>query len=1579
MYIFVFEGSFFVMKRFCRFLAVFLSLVLVLGGVGELPVRASTAFDLDPLIILNPVGHGTISGVVITDGVSSPFDANRRIPLGSSITFTHTANQGYVFYQWQVNNVISPSTNPPVTAGPGTNQITIGPLSDAHVNLATNQVVVTARFHQQTTTPPIRRTVRVYSNVVNSSEPAALVQNRTNDYAQGDTVPLYAPFRAGYSFEGWALVPPTTGITIAFQYYRSTTFIMPDPAIDVSVVANWRRLGPAPVARTISISNLPPVDNFNPAPVLGQTTSPHLRYPGDTLPLEAGSRDGFRFTGWIVQPSSATVTHPGSAAATLTLPANLNDNVIVTANWEPIDATLHQVTIANMPGGSVFGQSATPVSEVAGQQVTIITPMQRYIYVNGISHSYRFIGWELPPTVHFIGDNASPNIQFTMPNSHVIATARWARDGVPMRIVEVRDIAQVGSELGTVSLNRPVGEQVTINAGTRTGWTFTHWTVESTDTVSIVAATSSSTTFVMPPGSGNIVVRAHWRRNTNLINIINFPANATITGQGVFTNTTGTPQAPEGFNPGVTVHIDAGTKNGYDFIGWTLSSPLVNFPNINAAVASFTMPDNPVTLTANWSQTPGDSFVVTIGNNPGTTATSPRPHDQTPSGVRAVETTQVRLTAGTRAGYTFTRWRVDNGSPGNPGLTDDEMRNNSIVFDMPSNNVFITANWTRNASRITINNAPHTNNVPGQRHAPAGDPQVGTVVTLYPGDRVNDGYRFSHWSFPASGVEVLNAGIGNTGIAQFRMPNFPVTITANWTEIPPNTNPVSIQNYRYGGTELSSLTLTSLSGQAGSGSVHLPYANVNVNAGQITGYRFVRWAVITPTTNNPTLALVLNPNRTSNAINFVMPNEAVVLRAYWEPATNVVNFRHSPLITQGASAPQLPSPTPRPFGDRVYLETPARDNHIFVGWTADPATVNIVNAGTKQGTTQVPAAFFIMPDHRVTITANWQYTGVTHLAIIDPGNGEYAAEHRHAPNAQVIINAGTRPGFTFDRWEARRLSDSAPLPTGVLTNPRSADTTFRMPGHSVRITALWTPIASQLDAPTLVRVDGANITWNPANNAHAYRIYVNGLPATAPRLVSHHGVSVPITALNLGPGVHDIQVRALAGGQNANFVDSELSSPFLRHTIVAPPTAESTRPTGLSLSGATLSWNRVEGATHYFVYVNGVRRSTAIQQPAATAGSPSFNLVNLSPRLSMGGTGYDIQVRAVVPVPGGPTIESHLSEVRVFRDNLPPLPTPTNIRIVGNPTLHWDFPSGNHPNLVGFRIYVDGLATQHMVGPSARSFPIANLGLTSGTYMISVRAVGNGIGNSDSDISTVIQYVSAVLPALNTPINLNIAGHTLTWNAVPGAVGYRIYVNGQPSTAGIVGGLNFNLTQLGLGAGTHLIQVRAIGNNTTHVDSAISAFVSNVLGAQSGNTGNPNTNTNTRAASQHVVSFNPGAGTLPTGEDGLRMGESGFVINSFTNVPTRAGYTFGGWQVGSSGTAVSFPLTVTSDMTLNAIWNRVGDAAATATPAPAGSSGSGTRPNPQTGAFGVLNIVGVVVLTGISIFAVKKISGKKDK
>ena len=78
--------------------------------------------------------------------------------------------------------------------------------------------------------------------------------------------------------------------------------------------------------------------------------------------------------------------------------------------------------------------------------------------------------------------------------------------------------------------------------------------------------------------------------------------------------------------------------------------------------------------------------------------------------------------------------------------------------------------------------------------------------------------------------------------------------------------------------------------------------------------------------------------------------------------------------------------------------------------------------------------------------------------------------------------------------------------------------------------------------------------------------------------------------------------------------------------------------------------------------------------------------------------------------------------------------------------------------------------------------------------------------------------------SLPVPVGLNITGTILSWNAVNGSVGYRVYVGGQ-ARSNVITETNFNLAALGLDAGSHMVQVRAIGDGINYANSGLSATV----------------------------------------------------------------------------------------------------------------------------------------------------------
>jgi len=1538
-------------------MAMVLSLCVIFGVVGTVPVFGSaSAATRWAYVAHSSGGYIAESTYRPPGGTHGRFTRVTSVAEGGQLRVEAVAmGNYYVFSHWQINNSSFNGSNSLVGASAcptaGIRVLYLN-LNAEHFASSDNSVRVIAVFRDTRVTPPPAPPPRFMVSIGTQVAGGTVINSSNRVYFAGEVTRQinFPPAPAGATGNPTVSVL-SNGVPITPNPIinpTGITFTMPSPGANVEVIFSWAA-APGPTSFTATIHNRH-----------GQAPTTETRLAGELIDLQATSPAGYRFTHWSVDaPHSALSSNfhnLNSANTQFTMPSN---NVTIRANFE---SASNMVIINNSPNtpGATWGGS--PLQTVGGNQQygaqVLLHP--------GTKAGYNFAGWHSDDVT--IRGTAGARY-FIMPSHQVSVTAQWVPAGTPSFNVTINMNRTTSDTFVLQNVYR--GVIVPLHAENRPGYRLNNWSIVPA-TVQINNANSPNASFVMP--NSNVTVTAHWvallppmaaplpvqptAENATYANLV-----WTVDGTG-----TGPYRIYVGGQP--TTHIVNARNFDLGILGLgvgsheiqvrALADGNVNFTESELSpIRVFRVNETPQRVPLN---TPTNlslnlSNVLTWGAVSNAVAYRVYVNGRyvyTHTGTtRSVDLTTRVPAPGITAPGTHNIVVRAIAAPGSNFLDSNDSAVYTHIVQPPPGEYIVTL---RNASYWEQPTAPRF---------PVITTPVGTGNTFLPdtpivinhGTRAN--YRFTSWTSNPS----ITITTGLDGSATFIMPPFHVEITANWVRNEIDTDQVVIRNRLADSFNETPNPSARRDRQTISG---LEFAHghqhVTVDAGTIYGYYFVRWA------SNPP-GLVTEANRRNSVQTFVMPPQEVTLTALWRQVpvgTHTVSINHSPhlrsneTVVQGTVPVRLyPTPPTHTIGSTVHVHVAARPGYTFTGWSVSPAFVTLGVATATLPASAVHSASFTMPSEPVTVTANWERAANILTIANYPalgGNtprpvGQTTSGVTHAQGSYVTIAAGNRPGYSFNRWE----------PASAVMDATNPYTTLRMPNNSLTVTAHWTAQPNRLDAPINVNITGNTVSWNHVTNSTGYRIYVNGQPVTGMRPRAYGNTfNLDNLSPRLGVGTHLIQVRAIGG---TNHTDSDLS--MARSYVITPAaTPASTQPSGLSLVGSVLRWNPVEGASHYYLYVNGNRR-TGISIPQSS--NPTFNLATLNPRLAIG-VGHDIQVRASVPRAGTTNLLSNLSETRRYYNAVPPLGTPRNVRIVGNPTLMWDFDPS--PNLVGFRIYVNGQAGPQ-VGPHVRSFPIANLNLTAGEYLIGVRAIGNGSGNTDSYLSTFVQYVSTTIPNLDAPINLIINGNILTWNPVPNAVGYRVYVNGQPSTAGIIGSTSFNLVTLGLGAGTHLIQVRAIGNGTTHNDSPISAFATYVLGNQTVNPpgGNlPASNARTNNPRQYIVVFNAGDGSFPAGEDGLRMGPSGFVINSFTNTPTRAGYTFGGWQVG--GAAVSLPLTVTGDMQLNAIWNRV--------ETPATGSNIAPRGNPQTSGFGLLNIGAVVVLTALSVVAVKLLAKKKS-
>ena len=156
----------------------------------------------------------------------------------------------------------------------------------------------------------------------------------------------------------------------------------------------------------------------------------------------------------------------------------------------------------------------------------------------------------------------------------------------------------------TVTLTNTGNQNVTVDLPTSTNYIITAGEGFTNDTATL--APNGTAAFTVQPKTGlgagdySETLTISGSNNTSASVALSFEVDVklySVTVNGSYAQTTGAGSYAEG----ATVAIDAGTRSGYTFDGWT-SSDGVTFANAGSAQTTFTMSDKAVTVTANWTK-----------------------------------------------------------------------------------------------------------------------------------------------------------------------------------------------------------------------------------------------------------------------------------------------------------------------------------------------------------------------------------------------------------------------------------------------------------------------------------------------------------------------------------------------------------------------------------------------------------------------------------------------------------------------------------------------------------------------------------------------------------------------------------------------------------------------------------------------------------------------------------------------------------------------------------------------------------------------------------------------------------------
>jgi uncharacterized repeat protein (TIGR02543 family) len=688
--------------------------------------------------------------------------------------------------------------------------------------------------------------------------------------------------RTGYTFGGWDTTTAGNGTSYAVNASYSTN-------ANINLYAKW-----TPVARTVTYAL-----NSGSGTTPTQLTN---KYIGDTFTVSSASlfsRAGFAFTGW------SDGTNSYAAGATYTVASS---DVTLTAQWAGLS---YSITYA-ANGGS--GSLPTQINLSNGETFTVQT--------NSLTKTgYSFVAWN-DGTANF-----APGATYTMSTANVSLIAQWTATGY--EITYDGNGSDGGSAPATgryVTGGAPYS--VALNTFSKTGYDFTGWKTSGAvdyapgagyaTTANLVliaqwAAKTISISYNVNGGSGSAPAPANWTYNANAPASLETGTGLTKTGYtfggwaasasataGAFTGTpsasltyyavwtpisytvtyaagtngTGTVPTESGKTLGATFTLAVGTGlNRPAESGVTFSFAYWNDGTSNyAAGATYRMPSNNVTLTAQWIAI----YNVTYNANGGVTAIASE---------QKTESATITIgAAATREGYTFVKWIAQSGDQFDPAASTT----------VTATRYIFTASWSAISRNVTYG----LNGGSGSAPTTLTGKTIGQIVTLDSTTATKEGYTFGGWSI---GGTTYPAG------ASYTIGTADVTPTAVWN--------AATYSISYNGNGATSGTAPG-SGTFTTGGSY----TASTNSGTLakTGFTFAGWNTAANGGGTTYAEGATNVSATAD----------LILYAKWSAATYSVTY-----VANGATS-TLPTQSPVQFGNTFQVAAAASQNgKTFTGWS----------------------------------------------------------------------------------------------------------------------------------------------------------------------------------------------------------------------------------------------------------------------------------------------------------------------------------------------------------------------------------------------------------------------------------------------------------------------------------------------------------------------------------------------------------------------------------------------------------------------------------------------------------------------
>ncbi len=638
--------------------------------------------------------RGTTGGTVkITSSGTAGASATTKINYQSTTTMVATPATGYTFGGWYTSPTLSGTTVTAwgtqfaSTATATTSAMGTGGLN-YYAKFEINTYTIGVYAYNNSAAAPGTFTNGTTGGTVGfASSAGSKGTTRTN--VHGQSVTIYAKPNTGYTFAGW--------------YYGNTSSMSSAASIAVGSCTlsggvysySWTTTDSRSYSAKFTINQYTLTINPNGGSYGGTTNNSTVtQYYGTTYSVADPTRTGYTFKNWTIAKTGGGTATGSISNKVYTFGAG---NDTITAQWsvnnygitvDPNGGTVSNMQYYNAANGAASGTltssgsfTASKTFQMAYNTTATITAPTRT--------GYTFTGWTKTAGNGTL-TNGSPvttaNSSFKVTNSTATIKANWQVNQYTLTVKAYSNTAAApgtfannvtggtvkigsGAAGATETANINFGSTAQMTATAATGYTFKGWQTTvptSANGSSFYSRSNPATTETM--GTGGLTYYARFEINSYTVTVSAAYNTAAATGTYTTGTVGGTVSGGGSKYYGTQASLSASANTGYQFIGW-FESLTATSAKSNANPYTPTITAN-LTLIAKFSIKQYTVSVKAYGNSAAALNSYTEGVGGTVSGAGKVYYNQkASLTASAKTGYTFGGWYTSSNVSGTPVAT----------------------------------------------------------------------------------------------------------------------------------------------------------------------------------------------------------------------------------------------------------------------------------------------------------------------------------------------------------------------------------------------------------------------------------------------------------------------------------------------------------------------------------------------------------------------------------------------------------------------------------------------------------------------------------------------------------------------------------------------------------------------------------------------------------------------------------------------------------------------------------------------------------------------------------------------